>query len=100
MIQKTIYRLWVFAFAVLLVWGLNGDAAAWPLPQEQETIDLERMYLGVRFSLVIKHVEKKDFQRLSLKEKLLFIECLARTGIVQPTKRAYRMSSITFLQHG
>jgi tetratricopeptide (TPR) repeat protein len=80
MIQKTIYRLWFFVFVVLLAWGLASDAASRPLPREQETINLERMYLGVRFSRIIQHVEKKDFQQLLLKEKLLFIECLARTG--------------------
>jgi tetratricopeptide (TPR) repeat protein len=80
MMQKKINCLWVFVFAVLLAWDLTGNTAARLLPQEQETIDLERMCLGARFSQVIQHVEKKKFQRLLLKEKLLFIECLARTG--------------------
>jgi tetratricopeptide (TPR) repeat protein len=67
------------ACAVFLFF-LVSAAAARSLSREQETVDLQRMYLGVRFSPVIQHVEKKDFQRLLLKEKLLFIDCLARTG--------------------
>jgi tetratricopeptide (TPR) repeat protein len=54
--------------------------AVWSWPLSGETIDLERVYLGVDFDSVIRHCEARDYQSLTMGEKLLFIECLARTG--------------------
>jgi tetratricopeptide (TPR) repeat protein len=78
--QKTIQCLWIFVFAVLLARGLPGNTPGQSRAAEEENTVLYRLYLGADFSQIIRYFEKKDFHRLSQTEKLVFIECLARTG--------------------
>jgi len=63
-----IFLFWVFIapFCVLSV--------------QDETKNVDRLYLDVQFPEIVRYFEKKDYQKLSLKEKLLFIESLARTS--------------------
>jgi len=43
-------------------------------------IDLDQVYWDADFVKIVEHFQKREYQSLSLDEKLLFIECLARTG--------------------
>jgi hypothetical protein len=52
----------------LLMWGEVPD------------VNVDQLYLDVQFPEIVRYFEKKDYQTLSLEEKLLFIESLARTG--------------------
>lgn len=47
---------------------------------QKEELDLTKAYWEANFSLVVDYFQKKDFKELSLQEKLLYIECLARTA--------------------
>jgi len=49
-------------------------------PGEGETPDLEKSFWQADFASVIAHLEKQDENALSPKDRLLWIECLARTG--------------------
>ena len=43
-------------------------------------IDLRKLYMDANFSLIRDHFKTQDYTNLSLEEKLLFVECLARTA--------------------
>ncbi len=49
-------------------------------PGKGETPDLEKSFWQADFASVIAHLEERDGEALSVKEKLLWIECLARIG--------------------
>jgi tetratricopeptide (TPR) repeat protein len=57
--------LFVSAF---IIWGEVSD------------VNVDQLYLDVQFPQLVRYFKKKDYQKLSLAEKLLFIESLARTG--------------------
>ena len=42
--------------------------------------DLKQIYWDADFVEIVDHFQKREYQSLSLDEKLLYIECLARTG--------------------
>jgi tetratricopeptide (TPR) repeat protein len=42
--------------------------------------DLDQFYWDADFGRIVDHFQKLEYQSLSMDEKLLFIECLARTG--------------------
>ena len=65
-------------FIVLFVWIFTAYFNV--LPGHGETKSIDRLYLDVQFPELVRYFEKKDYQKLSLEEKLLFIESLARTG--------------------
>lgn len=47
---------------------------------QKEELDLTKAYWEANFSLIVDYFQKKDFKELPLQEKLLYIECLARTA--------------------
>ena len=49
-------------------------------PGEVETPELEKLFWQADFASVIAHFEKQDERTLPLKDRLLWVECLARTG--------------------
>jgi tetratricopeptide (TPR) repeat protein len=49
-------------------------------PGEGETPALEKSFWQADFASVTAHFEKQDEKTLSLKDRLLWVECLARTG--------------------
>ncbi|MFC2155212.1 tetratricopeptide repeat protein [Acidobacteriota bacterium] len=57
-----------------------------PLPGDEQqpgtvagkNIDIEKTYKDARFSFLAEHLNKKDYSKLSLREKLLLIECMSR----------------------
>lgn len=57
--------------------GQNRDPVAAP---QEDDFDIEQAYLDARFSELAEHLSKKDYAKLSLREKLLLIECRARTA--------------------
>ncbi len=65
-------------FIVLFVWIFTAYFNV--LPGQGETKSIDQLYLDVQFPELVRYFEKKDYQKLSLEEKLLFIESLARTG--------------------
>ncbi|MCK4835102.1 MAG: hypothetical protein KAT17_00605 [Candidatus Aminicenantes bacterium] len=52
----------------------------WPLPQSALETDLKKLYWDSSFKEIVNHFDKKNYPTLSLDDKLLYIECLARTG--------------------
>lgn len=49
-------------------------------PAQTEILDLEKLYLDAKFSLIAEYFQERNYEELSLQDKLLFIECLARTA--------------------
>jgi hypothetical protein len=49
-------------------------------PGKGETPALEKLFWQADFASVTAHFEKQDEKTLSLKDGLLWVECLARTG--------------------
>jgi hypothetical protein len=47
---------------------------------EVPDVNVNQLYLDVQFPEIVRYFEKRDYQNLSMKEKLLYIESLARTG--------------------
>ncbi|MCK4760825.1 MAG: hypothetical protein KAW12_01405, partial [Candidatus Aminicenantes bacterium] len=72
MIRKKIKPAFLTAFILLLI--VTSNAAG------NDTFDIEKNYRDARFSQVADFLEKKDYNKLTLKEKLLLIECLTRTA--------------------
>jgi tetratricopeptide (TPR) repeat protein len=58
----------IILISALLMWGEVPD------------VNVDQLYLDVQFPEIVRYFEKKDYQTLSLEEKLVFIESLARTG--------------------
>jgi tetratricopeptide (TPR) repeat protein len=58
----------IFFLIALFMWGEAPD------------VNVEQLYLDAQFPGIVRYFEKKDYQKLSLEEKLLFIESLARTS--------------------
>jgi hypothetical protein len=58
----------IFFLSALFIWGEAPD------------VNVDQLYLDVQFPGIVRYFEKKDYQKLSLEEKLLFIESLARTA--------------------
>ena len=48
------------------------------LSVQNETKNVDQLYLDVQFPGLVRYFEKRDYQKLSMKEKLLYIESLAR----------------------
>jgi tetratricopeptide (TPR) repeat protein len=58
----------ILFISALFMWGEVAD------------VNVDQLYLDVQFPGLVRYFEKKDYQKLSLEEKLVFIESLARTG--------------------
>jgi hypothetical protein len=63
---------------IILFWVFIVPFCA--LSVQDETKSIDQLYLDVQFPELVRYFEKKDYRKLSLEEKLLFIESLARTG--------------------
>jgi tetratricopeptide (TPR) repeat protein len=58
----------ILFISALFMWGEVSD------------VNVDQLYLDVQFPELVRYFEKRDYQKLSMKEKLLFIESLARTA--------------------
>ncbi|MCK5057815.1 MAG: aspartyl protease family protein [Candidatus Aminicenantes bacterium] len=79
-------------FIIFIVLFVNcagfGRCFSSPLPGDEKqpgttaggNIDVEKTYKDARFSFLAEHLNKKDYSKLLLREKLLLIECLSRTA--------------------
>lgn len=65
-------RAWLLLSVFFLLLFINAS--------QTEDLDLTKAYWEAKFSLIVDYFQKKDFKELPLKEKLLYIECLARTA--------------------
>lgn len=63
-------------FIILILWEFIMFFN--PLPGLGETKPVDQLYLEAQFPRIIQYFEKKDYRALSLEEKLVFIESLAR----------------------
>ena len=75
--KKELFCLCLFLIFAAAANGLNAQA---------ESIDVNKLYLGARFSEIIIYFETKEKQKnweFPLKEKLLYIESLAREAKVR-----------------
>ncbi|UCH97591.1 MAG: hypothetical protein JSV88_12290 [Candidatus Aminicenantes bacterium] len=75
--MKANYFIFLCFFCVFVVIFSMGSPFMWG---EVSDINVDRLYLDAGFPRIVEHFEKKDYQKLSLKEKLFFIESLARTS--------------------
>jgi tetratricopeptide (TPR) repeat protein len=83
-----ITQIFLFFFASLRVssrfififsyWVFIAPVSA--LSVQDETKSVNQLYLDVQFPELVRYFEKKDYQKLSIEEKLLYIESLARTA--------------------
>jgi hypothetical protein len=73
--KTSFLNLWKAAIFLLLVLFLPAGGI-----QAVQVPDPDGMYWDGRFDDIIKYFRDKKFQALSLNEKLLYIECLARIG--------------------
>jgi tetratricopeptide (TPR) repeat protein len=75
--EKMRRTMWALVFVIALT-------CAWSLSVSAGPIDVQQLYLESRFAEIVVYFEldetRKDFRKLSLADKLLYIECLARTG--------------------
>ncbi len=60
------------------LWAIIFLSAITALPAEN--FDTEKTYRNAQFISIVDHLEKKDESKLTQHEKLLLIECLARTA--------------------
>lgn len=51
-----------------------------PGKEKKENLDLEKLYWNAKFFDIVEFFKNRDYKALSLKEKLLYIECLGKTG--------------------
>ncbi len=68
---------WVKCLATMMAFTLFSLPL---LPDSRARIDLNQAYWDADFVQIVDCFQKRKYQSLSLDEKLLFIECLARTG--------------------
>ena len=88
--RKYTFPLFIFFFCVFI----DPFSA---LSVQDETKNVDQLYLDVQFPGIVRYFEKKDYQKLSLEEKLLFIESLARTSRGLEAKE--KLAPLLLFQH-
>jgi tetratricopeptide (TPR) repeat protein len=85
--KKVPLTLFAAFFLLLILYAAAGSRLSISLCAEDgqaaapvEALDIEKAYRDARFPILAEHLNKKDYTKLSTREKLLLIECSARTA--------------------
>lgn len=87
-VYSQISRLFIFITLFLLCFIFEKNFSAPPAPSGPQSVtagnetdlDVEKTYRDARFSIIVDYLNKKEYAKLSLREKLLLIESQARTA--------------------
>lgn len=71
--RTAFHKIWLYLFAsFFMLFSSNAS--------QKESLDLKNLYMKAEFPLIANYLKKKDFKALSLSEKILLVECMARTA--------------------
>ncbi len=71
--KTAFHKIWLCLSASFFILHLSHVS-------QKENPDLLNLYMKAEFPLIVDYLKKKDFKALSLSEKLLLVECMARTA--------------------
>jgi len=71
--KATIPKIWLCFFPILVL-ILSAQ------PSQKEDFDLPSLYSEAKFPLIAEYLNNKDYETLTHSEKLLLVECMARTA--------------------